>query len=188
MKSVRAFIAVNIDEALREKIVAFVSGLTLSAVKWVRAENLHLTLKFLADISESETAKVVDTLNNTLPESKAFDITLNGIGAFPNERRPKVIWVGITNADGLVKLQGTIEDSLSEAGFKREERDFSPHLTIGRVKTTDGLSDFSRQTQKLKDAVFGDMTVDTVYLMKSELFPAGPKYSELKSFKLQKQD
>ncbi|MBF0520153.1 MAG: RNA 2',3'-cyclic phosphodiesterase [Nitrospirae bacterium] len=184
MKSVRAFIAVNIDEALREKIAALVSGLTLLGVKWVRAENLHLTLKFLADISESEAAKVVDTLNNALYEIKSFDITLKGIGAFPNERRPKVIWVGITNAENLSKLQGRIDDCLSEVGFKREERDFSPHLTIGRVKTPDGSSDFSLKTQKIKDAVFGDMKVDTVYLMKSDLFPAGPTYSELKSFKL----
>ncbi|QWR77676.1 RNA 2',3'-cyclic phosphodiesterase [Candidatus Magnetomonas plexicatena] len=183
MKEVRAFLAVNIDEALKGKIAASISGLNLTGVKWVRAKNLHLTLKFLDSISENEIDKVVDTLNEILPKSSAFDIGFKGIGAFPNERKPKVIWIGVTNTEGLVRLQGMIEDSLSVVGFKREERAFSPHLTIGRV--TVGLSDFAKQPHR--DTFYGDMTVDTVYLMKSELFPAGAEYSELKSFKLKKQ-
>ncbi|MEO5356540.1 MAG: RNA 2',3'-cyclic phosphodiesterase [Nitrospirae bacterium YQR-1] len=182
---VRAFIAINIDETVRENISSTISALTIGGVKWVSAKNLHLTLKFMGNISEDEVGKITEILSRIVPEHGCFEIGLKGIGAFPNERRPKVIWAGITDPGAVLnKLQDRIEDTLTDAGFGREERKFSPHMTIGRVRTPDGLTGFSLKIQHLKDKNFGNMVVNTVHLMKSELLPAGPVYSALKSYKL----
>ena len=178
--AIRSFIALNVPEECRGRVVAFQSELRSfpEPVKWVRTEGIHLTLKFLGDISESRVAPIEKALAEVLRDRKSFTVQIAGLGAFPRLKQARVLWVGLKeSADQLVSLAQSIEDALEPLGFPRERRKFSPHLTLGHVKRR--LSgDFIGHFQNLVfDA--GSFRVECVHLMQSQLRPAGAVYSIL---------
>ena len=186
MSQIRAFVAVELNAAAREAVGRVMSDLRAAAgdgVRWVRPEGIHLTLKFLGDIDVDSAPAISTALDRCAASVSPFSLTLEGVGAFPNLRRPRVIWVGLGGAlEPLTVLQQSVERELEALGFARERRAFTPHLTLGRVR--DGAS--RQQIRALSEAVAGasvgrdvDIPVRELSLMKSDLRPTGAVYTRL---------
>ena len=179
----RAFISIEVPEDIRAKIVHMSEILQRSGLinaKFVDKDNLHLTLKFLGDISEEEIEKINDKLKNI--DFNKFSAKVSGIGFFPSEDHIKVIWVGV-HGDDIKKLSEKINDSLYEIGFTKENREFSSHLTIARVKGIKDKKLFQNKVSQLKFRPT-EFNIDKAHLVKSELTRKGPKYKKLKEFML----
>lgn len=182
----RCFIAIDLPKEVIKQI-AFVIDIVkpLSReVRWIPYENIHLTLKFLGDVKELLVTEIEKRISNICRLHKSFSITVKGAGAFPNEKKPYVLWIGVDKSDGLLSLYLDIDSAMSEIGFEKEVRKFSPHLTIGRVKDNKNIPEVIKGLNAFKDKLFGVADVTEVHLMKSVLHPSGAQYSKISSFKL----
>ena len=182
---IRAFVAVVLDEGVRSAVAATIERLRPlgSAVAWVPPRNLHVTLHFLGDQSEERLAEAEAALADAAAGSAPLDVTFHGIGAFPGLERPRILWVGLAHgALEVRRLQARVTDALGVRGFGKEERAWHPHLTIGRVHDE---RRWRRETgPPLRSALaqaatttFGTQRVAEVALMRSELSPAGARYT-----------
>jgi 2'-5' RNA ligase len=182
---IRAFVAVVLDEGVRSAVAATIERLRPlgSAVAWVPPRNLHVTLHFLGDQSEERLAEAEAALADAAAGSAPLDVTFHGIGAFPGLERPRILWVGLAHgALEVRRLQARVTDALAVRGFGKEERAWHPHLTIGRVHDE---RRWRRETgPPLRGALaqaatttFGTQRVAEVALMRSELSPAGARYT-----------
>jgi 2'-5' RNA ligase len=192
MSLLRAFIAVELPLEIRKTVGAATSKLRneLGAlIRWVPLENMHLTLKFLGDVSPSNVEMLSQMLRAETDLFNCFDLRLNGIGSFPSLKRPRVIYVGIQAPAVLESLQRGIESAARRLGYESEERGFSPHLTIGRVKqniTGTEQQVIRRALEGTKIDALGTTRVDSVQLFKSDLRPTGSVYTRLYSASLRK--
>jgi RNA 2',3'-cyclic 3'-phosphodiesterase len=191
MASIRAFIAVDLSSSIRQAIQTKVNDLrqfTGDSVRWVQVKNIHLTLKFLGDIPPSDVDELTRMLRTEADSCPAFEVSIGGLGSFPNSRRPRVLFVGVQAPAGLETLQSGIESACSRLGFESDSRPFSPHLTIGRVRdhaSPEDLQRIRRVLEETKIDSLGTVRVDSVHLYKSELKPGGPLYTRLFSALLQ---
>lgn len=183
MSRVRTFIAVEVDRAMGSRLTALQQALARSGddVKWVEPDSLHLTLLFLGDVDERELPAVCRAVAAVCARRPPFLLALQGVGCFPTLRRPRVVWAGVgTGSAELIALHDALEPPLLDLGcYRREERQYTPHLTLGRVKA-DGRTD--RLTQAIeKQAGWqgGECEVGEVLVMSSQLTPQGPIYSIL---------
>ncbi|MCD4784941.1 MAG: RNA 2',3'-cyclic phosphodiesterase [Candidatus Eremiobacteraeota bacterium] len=186
-KDLRLFIAVPIQLKLKRKFFNLVNQLkSIGAnVKWVKEENFHITLKFLGDTPESRLDEVESAIRSALEGFSPARLKFGGIGAFPNFRRPSVLWIGLESGyEELSAIAGNLEDSLERLGYEREHRKFRSHLTIGRVKSQKGVSKLMEKAEFLKKFDGGNMKLTHIYLMKSDLGPSGPTYTVLREFPL----
>lgn len=186
----RSFIAVKISSQQRRKIADLIGDLRASEarVKWVRPENMHITLKFLGEVDERKLPEIFDSFEKSLTNAQAFAFNLKDIGCFPNIRRPRVIWVGIERGkDELKILANTVDNFMAEFGFEREKRGFSAHLTIGRVRDTYGIETV---TGRFDGTNFNteSCVIDEVVFFQSILKREGPTYIAHKVVKLQTKD
>lgn len=181
MGAVRSFIAVNIPDELREQISGIQEQLrqTGERVSWTKPGNLHITLRFLGDVEEKRIDELAGLVTRVAGMRSKFSVSLNEVGAFPNLRRPRVLWIGIQEgAQELKRLAVDLENGLAKIGFPREARTFSAHLTIGRVKARvrepfgDELRNIEFQSPPFP--------VEEICLMRSQLHPAGAIYTPLK--------
>ena len=180
---IRLFISVELPDEIKKNIGSLIEGLKKSkaGVKWVKPRNLHLTLKFLGWVEDSQVDRIIELSAKSVAGAGGFKARFEGLGAFPSGKSPRVIWVGTAEGgDALCKLAKTLEKTTSGAGFRTEEREFKPHLTIGRVKERKGLEKLTKQIGGIKDAGFGEVLVDRINIMKSTLTPNGPVYENLK--------
>ena len=186
MEQIRAFIAVELPPAAREAVEGVVRDLrsrTGDGVRWVRPEGVHLTLKFLGDIDAGSVPTISEALDRCAASAAPFDLFLEGVGVFPNARRPRVIWIGLGGAlEPLLALQQSVERELEELGFASERRPFTPHLTLGRVR--DGVR--ASQVRGVSEAIAAttverraELPVREVSLMQSDLRPSGAVYTRL---------
>ena len=178
---VRTFIAVELTDSVREQISRLEQPLRKEGTKvgWVKPENLHLTLKFLGNIQAPCIDDVVEATQEAVQGIKPFILSFSGLGVFPNLKRARVIWIGVAEgSDSLGKIQRGLEERLFQRGFTREEREFSPHLTIGRVKSQRGIGGL---VSKLEKTEFESekMQVEQVVVMRSDLRPTGAVYTPL---------
>jgi RNA 2',3'-cyclic 3'-phosphodiesterase len=189
----RTFIAIELDPETRDALSRvqgqFKRGAPEGAVKWVNPDSIHLTLKFLGDTPVSKVSKVADAIAAAREGLAAFDLSIEGRGCFPNFRRPRVVWVAVKDLSGgnLTRLQAAIERLVSPLGFPTEERDFSPHLSLGRI---------ARNVSPAAEAAVGKLVQDSVVeqiarqratavsLIKSDLRSTGPVYYTLATAKL----
>ncbi len=192
MGMLRLFIAVEIPAELQQKVYQETSKLRKemeSIVRWVQAENMHLTLKFLGDVSPSNVEFLMQMLRNEAETVPCFNIQLTGLGCFPSLKRPRVIYIGIHAPAALDALQHGIEAAAHRLGYESEERSFSAHLTLGRVKqnvtATDQLK-IRRAIESIQVDLLGAARVDSVHLFKSELKPGGSVYTRVYSAPLKK--
>lgn len=180
-KNIRCFIAIDIEQKnILEKILNIQKILEKSNadLKLVEPQNIHLTLKFLGEISEEKVKKVIEAMKTL--QFNSFKITLKGLGVFPSINYPRVLWIGITNGfkeSSLIYLQ--LEDKLAKLGFSKEERGFSPHLTIARVKSGKGKNELIKILEEFKNEDFGETIIESVKLKRSVLTSKGPIYSTL---------
>lgn len=179
--SIRCFMAVECggDElAAKFTEVRRVLEATRADIRFVETENIHLTLKFLGEIEQSLVEQVSQVVEGT--SFQPFTARIERVGVFPNLRRPRVVWAGITEgASRLEEMWSEIDGELSKLGFERERRRFSAHITIGRVRSGRNRDKLVHEISSLSDYVFGDLHVDRVALKKSVLTPRGPIYSTL---------
>jgi 2'-5' RNA ligase len=179
---VRTFIAIEIPEHIRKFIHEHIQGFrTLSLpVKWVAYNNLHITLKFLGEITEENRMQLGSLLENFSVLQEPFTITLKDFGCFPNARRPRVVWIGVDQgSETLSTLAGGVERTLSQCGFPEEGR-FHPHLTIGRIKRSCSLDHLLEQ--KFMSEPF---CANALVLFKSTLTPQGAVYQALERYEFE---
>ena len=185
MSEIRTFIAIEIPETLRQKIAAVQDELKKEKgrVSWTKPGKIHLTLKFLGDVEENRIWDVSEAVKKGVGPIKSFNFEVKNLGAFPNIRRPRVLWVGIENpTNQLTKLAQNIEDELNKIGYPKEKLKFSPHLTIGRVKSA--LNE--RFIYRIKNMNFEGVEVEVkeILVMKSDLKPTGAIYIPLYKIEL----
>ena len=179
--ALRCFIAIEIPEAIKKAIISSIDSLKKSGadVKWVSPENIHITLQFLGETEEARIPSIKEALDKILLPYSPFYIKIAGVGCFPDARRPRVIWVGTEESQPVINLQGDIARGMAKFGYREEERNFTPHLTIGRVKSNRNTRELSRKMDEIKAASFSGFEVQNITLMKSELKPSGPIYYSL---------
>jgi 2'-5' RNA ligase len=177
----RCFIALELPEEVKKKIYVCIEKMKSAGadVKWIPPENLHLTLKFLGDTTEELLKSVNERLISLSKSHNRFSLQVSGAGAFPNIKYPKVVWLGIHDSEEIIKLQHDIDESMEGLGFKRDDKKFTPHLTIGRVKSMRNKDVLIKELATLKEADFGKIEVNNITMMKSELKPGGAEHSKL---------
>jgi RNA 2',3'-cyclic 3'-phosphodiesterase len=182
---IRSFLAIDLLTPMQTRLGEVISILKRGnslPVRWVPGKNIHLTVKFLGESEPSRVMQLGDKLEPLLKAYEPFEIQVGGLGAFPSMGNPRVIWIGVQAPPVMEKLVREIEEISAIEGFERENRRFSPHLTLGRVsQSVDRM-----QTQLIKDALqktqvasLGLVRVESIMMMKSLLTPAGPIYSPL---------
>lgn len=193
MSVIRAFIAIDlsldIQHRLDDVLQNYKSQLVTIPIRWVAASNIHLTLKFLGDVSLSNLNLLTDMLQTEISTHHQFDISVGGSGAFPNNRQPRVIWVGVEAPPELTAIQNGIETTTARLGYAREERAFSPHLTLGRVSrntTSQDVKAISKAIEVTRIGFLGANCVEKVFLYRSDLQPSGAVYTQLFSSSLLK--
>lgn len=186
MKMLRAFIALELPGGLQKSISLVIERLQAtagkSAVRWVPAANIHLTLKFLGEVAPSGVALIEEALKAEAGLHCGFKIEVGGLDAFPNSKRPRVVWLGVDAPPDLASLQRAIDSATSRLGYDSETRPFSPHLTLGRVRENASPAHIASLTAALKEVKFnspGEVFVETVHLFKSDLHPGGSVYTRL---------
>lgn len=147
-------------------------------VRWARAEGMHVTLKFLGAMEAPPLEHVHSTLVGALKRRPALQLQAHGLGAFPSLRRPRVLWVGV-HGDGLVELAGGVDDALTPLGFAKEKRDFTAHLTLGRINSPRGWPRLEEVFKAHLDDDFGTSDVDAVTIYRSTLQRGGAVYTPL---------
>ncbi len=188
MEKIRTFIAIDIPTELREALREMISELkrTPADIKWVKPEAVHLTLKFLGEITPPEVQSVFTVMEEVAANHRPFALSSASKGAFPSFRRPRVLWVGInpTNRSRLVQLQREVAQGMAQIGFPEEKRPFSPHLTVGRIRSPRGVETLLKHFLDYPLPEYS-IPVDALLVMKSELRREGARYSVQKSFPLQ---
>ncbi len=183
----RTFIAIDLDSQLKKNLAALIDELRPNGknIRWVSAEAMHLTLKFLGEIADQDVSRIASTVEHIAKNHKPFDLKLLGTGWFPpGKKDPRVLWVGIQGDPSLKVLQEDIESGMEKLGFAREKREFHPHLTLGRVKFPSRLESLLSELEKNKETAFGKMEAQKVTFFKSTLKPSGAEYSVLSEFPL----
>ncbi|MBI5026951.1 MAG: RNA 2',3'-cyclic phosphodiesterase [Nitrospirae bacterium] len=179
--SLRCFIAVELPETVKIALNNLQEELkkTEADVKWVRPDGMHLTLKFLGYVEEENIKEIVNTMDRICREYPPFNLEVRGAGMFPNIRAPRVLWVSVEGNNILAGLQAAIEKEMASLGFEKEDRPFTAHLTLGRVKSFRGRERLIEVMQLHKEDIFGFMEVKSISLMKSDLRPTGAQYTRL---------
>lgn len=187
MPNIRSFIAIELGPEIKAELEALIRKLRDSDtdVKWVKPENMHLTLKFLGNIPPDTIEDVKKILDKAGMGSSHFKMGLSGVGAFPGLSYPRVIWVGIgEGGDEAKKIHSLLEEGLEGLKFEREQRPFFPHLTIGRVKSTKKKEALASAIEGLKFRPGISQKVEGLTLFQSTLTPKGPIYTPLHEARL----
>ena len=179
----RAFISVDIN---LPEIINFREELNKinADIKLVESENIHLTLKFLGNTKESQIDEIVKIMNESVSDITPFSLKFQDVGAFPNLNFMKVIWIGIENPEPLIKIAKKLDDKFISLGFQKEKRGFSPHITLGRVKSPKNKIQLKKCLDRNINRNFGEIFVDKISLKKSILSSKGPTYYIIESVKL----
>lgn len=179
----RTFVAIDIPEDVRHKIVDLLQVLkpTTNSVRWTRPEGLHITLKFLGELSP-ERIEAVKTQLASVRLHAPLSLQISGAGYFPSEHSPRVIWLGILAGPELAELAGQVEENLAAVGIPKEDRPFSAHLTLGRLRTPDKIPVVKETLRRREPLEFGSFTAEELFLYESRLSPGGSVYHKLARF------
>ncbi|MCW5958658.1 MAG: RNA 2',3'-cyclic phosphodiesterase [Pyrinomonadaceae bacterium] len=179
----RIFIGIDLSDAARKAAAAYIAELRTEfrAVKvgWERAEKLHITLKFLGDVEADRMESVIHEVRSSVKNLPHFDLKVENTGVFPNIRKPRIIWLGLSGGiDALSAIENQLSDNLQRLGFEKEARKFVPHLTIGRVRDADNASLLARtHSQKHFEPV--GFNVSEISIFESKILPTGSVYKIL---------
>ena len=187
---IRIFIAIKLSSQVRDSLTLVAQQIIrrgIKCVRWVKPENIHLTIRFLGDISNGKVGDIVHVIGEAVKICSPFTLRFGGIGAFPNHRKPQVVWVGVDSSLELLDLHSKIERRLYQAGFQGDNKGLRPHLTIGRLRRELSHYDLKMIADLVMNNEFptvGEQVVESIHLIKSELRSEGPTYSFLASVKL----
>ena len=191
MALIRAFIAVELPEGLKKELAELETQLKKNSppvVKWVDPNSIHITLKFLGEVSEDSIGELMLAIEESAQGIQPFQLEVREVGAFPNLERVQVLWVGVKGElEKIAQLQKRVEANTEQLGFSRESRAFTPHLTLGRVRDEARPNERQRLGKLLADTSFTvlhNVNIDAVNLMRSQLTPTGAIYSSIGSVKL----
>ncbi|NHI94415.1 MAG: RNA 2',3'-cyclic phosphodiesterase [Candidatus Lokiarchaeota archaeon] len=185
---IRSFICIEVKDPEAKEILEEIEKtkhqlkLSKAKIKMVERNNVHLTLKFLGNVSEKMIDVIEENILNKI-QQKSFELEIKNIGVFPSLKSPKVIWIGTSiGSEEVIKISKFLETNLSQLGFKREKK-FSSHITIGRIKGGEHIGHLVSiiKNIKAKDITYGKIKVDKILIKRSELTPKGPIYSVLKT-------
>ncbi len=184
MVKFRGFIAIDINTT--PNILKLLNDITKSNadVKLAEPQNIHITLKFLGDVQKNTIEKIEQIIKDSVKNIEPFKIKFKGTGVFPNKNYIRVVWIGIKDTEILSTIAANIDENLSHIGFKKEKREFSAHLTIGRVKTAKNKPLLLKIVDNYSNFEFATQEVSSIKLKKSDLTPKGPIYTTLKEVKL----
>ncbi len=186
----RAFVAIDLPEALQDALAQaqskFRSTLPRSAereddARWTRPEGIHLTLKFLGEISSEQLEKVKQALE-VIKRFEEFPVAVKGFGFFPDARRPRVLWAGAEAPPALAELAGRVEDAMGRLGFPRENRPYAPHLTLARFKLSRPQPELQSLIAREADLSLGRFAVSDFYLFESKISSSGAVYRKVAQF------
>ncbi len=179
-KRIRTFIALQLTPNIRQRLVAWQDKLAaaIPEVKWVEPENLHVTLLFLGEVPDREVAEVCQRVEEAVAEVAPFSVMVEGLGCFPEPRRPRVLWAGITTgSEQLQQVHALIEKPLHYLGFRREERRYVPHITLGRLKADREVPRLPELLREYRSCRGGEMLASEICIMASQLERSGPIYT-----------
>lgn len=181
--SVRLFVALELREEIREALRNLIARLTpvSKGARWVRPEGMHVTLKFIGYVAEDQLEPIRNALA-AIHSAQPIDLRFLGVGFFPNENRPRVIWCGIEASSNLAPLAKDIESALEPLGIAPETRDFVPHLTLARFNAPAKLPELARAAAEFRSHEFGGTRETEFHLFESILRPSGAEYRRLASY------
>ena len=184
----RLFVALEIPSAVRDKLAALIKDLrargpvsSAKKVHWVRPENLHVTLKFIGEAAPAKLQAIGAALA-AVRSAEAVELRLQGLGLFPNQNRPGVLWSGMEVSPNLAPLAGDIDHALGGVGFALEKRPFTPHLTLARFAPRGDSRELSAALKEHATREFGVLRAGEFHLIESTLKPSGAEYTTLQSF------
>jgi 2'-5' RNA ligase len=178
----RTFIAIEIPDEIKQQMAEVQRRLKGTGVdaSWTRPEGIHLTLKFLGEIPDSQVADIMSALTRTAGDTGGFRLEIEGVGTFPNSKNARVVWIGVSgDIEKLTKLQAAVEDAMAKLDMEREDRPFTPHLTLGRIKYIRSKESWLSTLEEIKDIKLAGFDVNAISLMKSELKRTGAVYTEI---------
>jgi 2'-5' RNA ligase len=185
---IRSFLAFELPVGIKKTVGEVAGEIRQSGLdaRWVKTENIHLTMVFLGNVKTEEIDSIGEKIGNICTGYGSFDIALKGVGCFPNKRRPRVLWLGLDgDIDRLSHFRDDLNTALNTFGVKEEKRPFRPHLTLGRFRSTRKMG--SRLEEILSNYATLERPVESLnalYLFKSDLNPGGAVYTKLKLFPL----
>jgi len=187
-KNIRAFLAIEPPEdilngisRLQEKLKREISG----RLSWTRPQGQHLTLKFFGDTSKEDINSIRVAVQKRVVAEQKLNLRIEELGVFPDARRPRVLWCGITgDVERLINLQKKLDGDFAAIGFPAEDRSFKAHLTLARIKDPRDITGMSEALKKHDSFKAGEFTADKLFLFQSNLSPQGAVYTKLAEFKL----
>ena len=187
-KNIRTFLAIEPPEnilqeisRLQEKLKREVNG----RLSWTRPQGQHLTLKFFGDISKENIKSISSAVQNRTVAEQKLNLKIEKLGVFPNARRPRVLWCGITgDVERLINLQKKLDGDFAALGFPAEDRSFKAHLTLARIKDSRDITGMSEALKKYDSFKAGEFIADKLFLLQSNLSPQGAVYTKLAEFAL----
>jgi 2'-5' RNA ligase len=187
-KNIRAFLAIDPPEdilqamsRLQEKLKREING----RISWTKSQGQHLTLKFFGDISTADVNNICTAVQKRIVSEPKLNLKIENLGVFPDARRPRVIWCGVTgDLEKLITLQKKLDDDFANIGFPAEDRPFQAHLTLGRIKDSHGLTGINEALTKYSAFTAGEFSCKELILFQSRLTPQGATYTKLAEFAL----
>jgi 2'-5' RNA ligase len=183
----RTFVAIELKAEVKKMLLNFMRKLDRHNpnIRWVKDQGMHLTLKFIGEITEEKAENIRTALDTLHSKHERFLLKLVGTGTFPpRSRHPRILWIGIEENQELISLQNAIESSLEKLSISREKRKFFPHLTLGRVKSDQNIARVLEELSSNKDTEFGSQEVESITFFRSILKPTGADYKSLMDVQL----
>jgi len=191
--NLRTFIAVDFPPGMIEKIgriiAYFKTQLPESHLKWVTTEQMHLTIKFIGEVPDQQLPEIKSVITTAIGIQPAFTMGIEGLGMYPHIEKPRIIWLGITGKEPLIGLHKILDQALTKVGIRQERRNFSPHLTLARVRRHADqrtVKEIGKTLSKFKVDSLGIVNVEQIRLYQSKLTPQGPIYTSLLTVPLNK--
>jgi 2'-5' RNA ligase len=188
VKNIRAFLAIEPPENVLQEITRLQEKLKREIsdrISWTKPEGQHLTLKFFGDISKEDIKNICTVVQKRTVSEQKLNLKVEKLGVFPDARRPRVIWCGVSgDVERLSVLQKKLDNDLAAIGFPAEDRSFKAHLTLARIKDSRGMTGMSEVLKKHNEFTAGDFIADKLFLFQSNLSPQGAVYTKLAEFAL----
>jgi 2'-5' RNA ligase len=180
---VRLFVALDLSDSVRDAVAQFSDKLRAEfpSARWTRIEGIHVTLKFIGEVSDERAVRIEDALS-AVHSDAPIEMKIRGAGFFPDERRPHVFWIGIDATPNLAEIAAQVETLLEALGVARESREFKPHLTLARIAESRGIEKLHDALNRCGPVDFGTVRTNEMHLYRSELGRGRAKYSRLKTF------